>query len=57
MKGGTVCIKLCIKCAIEGWDGSYKGKVLRSAVFIYVVTVKYITGEEQIIKGNVTLMH
>ena len=39
-----------------GWDGTYKGKSINSAVFTYVVTVKFINVNEHNIRGTVTLI-
>ncbi|MBK7335086.1 MAG: proprotein convertase P-domain-containing protein [Saprospirales bacterium] len=39
-----------------GWDGSFKGKELNSAVFLWYVEVEYIDGLEQAFKGTTTLI-
>jgi len=39
-----------------GWGGSYKGKPLNPAVFVYVVTGMYRDGEEILEAGNFTLI-
>lgn len=38
-----------------GWDGSYKGKPLNPAVFVYYLQVVFINGGTQTEKGDVTL--
>ena len=38
------------------WDGSYKGRDLNSAVFIYTLNATLITGEQVSLKGNVSLI-
>jgi gliding motility-associated-like protein len=38
------------------WDGTYKGKTMNSAVFVYYMKVSFITGNEVIRKGNVSLI-
>ena len=38
------------------WDGTFNGKPLNSAVFVYSVHVTYIDGREQTQQGNVTLI-
>lgn len=40
----------------NGWDGTYKGKYLDAAVFIYYLKVTCINGEVFEKKGNVTLL-
>lgn len=39
-----------------GWDGTYKGKLVDPAVFVYHLTVKCIDGQEYFKKGNVTVI-
>ena len=39
-----------------GWDGTFKGKELNAGVFVWYVEVVYIDGEEEIAKGNTTLL-
>lgn len=38
------------------WDGTYKGKILNPAVFVYLIRIKYIDGTMQKMKGDVTLV-
>jgi gliding motility-associated-like protein len=38
------------------WDGTYKGKKLESAVFVYYLTVKFTDGVEETLKGNISLI-
>ncbi|MCX7863414.1 MAG: gliding motility-associated C-terminal domain-containing protein, partial [Bacteroidales bacterium] len=38
------------------WDGTYQGKALDTDVYVYVVKLKMITGEEKIFKGDITLL-
>ena len=40
----------------EGWDGTYKGKLLDPDVYDYYLQVTCVGGLENIIKGNVTLI-
>jgi len=40
----------------EGWDGTYNGKLLSNAVFVYYVKATYFDGKKVAKKGNVTLM-
>jgi gliding motility-associated-like protein len=40
----------------EGWDGKQNGKPLDAAVFVYYLKVTCATGEEFMLKGNVTLL-
>ncbi len=39
-----------------GWDGTFRGKDMDPAVFVYYVIVEYIDGEEEMFKGDVTLV-
>ena len=39
-----------------GWDGTYKGKELDPAVYVYVLTATCYSDENFIFKGNVTLL-
>ena len=39
-----------------GWDGTYKGKPLQDAVFVYYLKVLYYDGRTEEMKGNVALM-
>ena len=39
-----------------GWDGTYNGKLLSTAVFVYYVKATYYSGEIGNLKGDVTLM-
>jgi len=39
-----------------GWDGSYKGKALDNAVFVYFAKVTLLDGKEVEMKGNVSLI-
>lgn len=39
-----------------GWDGTYNGKSLNKAVFVYYVEVTFNDGSEVIQKGDITLM-
>jgi gliding motility-associated-like protein len=40
----------------HGWDGTYKGKELNKAVFVYYVKVTFIDNSEVEQKGDVTLI-
>ena len=39
-----------------GWDGTYRGKLLSSGVYVYVGKLLLDSGKERIIKGSVTLV-
>lgn len=39
-----------------GWDGTYRGEPLNTAVFVYIVTGKFINGDDITKKGNFTLL-
>jgi gliding motility-associated-like protein len=38
------------------WDGTYKGKKLESAVFVYYLTVEFTGGGRETLKGNISLI-
>lgn len=38
------------------WDGTYKGKLMNTAVFVYYMKVVFIDGNEVIRKGNISLI-
>ncbi len=38
------------------WDGSYKGRNLNNAVFVYTLNATLITGKQITLKGNVSLI-
>ena len=40
----------------SSWDGTFNGKPLNSAVFVYSAQVTYIDGREQTQQGNITLI-
>lgn len=40
-----------------GWDGTYKGKMLNTGVFVYYLHAKFSDNTEKNIKGNVTIVH
>ncbi len=40
----------------QGWDGTFKGKVLNSEVFVYYIKAKTRNGEEIEMKGDVSLV-
>lgn len=40
----------------EGWDGSYKGKPVDPAVYVYWLTATCVDGQEYFAKGNVTVI-
>ncbi len=40
----------------HGWDGTFKGKILDPAVFVYYLEVTCINDEKFIKKGNITLL-
>jgi hypothetical protein len=40
----------------EGWDGTFRGKLLDPDVFDYYLQATCVGGLENIIKGNITLI-
>ncbi|MCB0479031.1 MAG: gliding motility-associated C-terminal domain-containing protein [Crocinitomicaceae bacterium] len=39
-----------------GWDGKFKGKLLNPDVYVYYLDVTCVGGDEQLIKGNITII-
>ncbi len=39
-----------------GWDGTFDGKIMNSAVFVWSLEVEYIDGEKDVLKGHSTLI-
>ena len=42
--------------ATQGWDGTFRGQLMNSAVFAWYAEIKYKDGFVNIIKGDVTLL-
>jgi gliding motility-associated-like protein len=40
----------------DGWDGTYKGKLLNHGIFTWILEVKFPDGEIELIKGHSTLI-
>lgn len=40
---------------IHGWDGTYRGKALDPAVFVFFAEIEFVDGFVQLFKGDVTL--
>ncbi|MEM9920733.1 MAG: T9SS type B sorting domain-containing protein [Bacteroidota bacterium] len=40
----------------DGWDGSYKGKRLNPAVFVYLIEVEFVDGITLLYRGDITLL-
>jgi hypothetical protein len=40
---------------IFGWDGTYKDQMVLPGVYVYAATVRFIDGEVQLFKGDVTV--
>ncbi len=41
----------------EGWDGRYRGKVMDSGVYVYLIEVVFVDGTILLYRGDVTLLH
>jgi gliding motility-associated-like protein len=41
----------------DGWDGSYKGKLVKQGVYVWIVEGKYANGRPFSKSGDVTLLH
>ena len=39
-----------------GWDGRFKNELLNPGIFVYVVKLKTVTGEQQLFSGDVALI-
>lgn len=40
----------------KGWDGTFQGRKMNPAVFVYLAKIKFIDGETEIFSGDVTLV-
>lgn len=40
----------------DSWDGTYNGNVLNTGVYVYYIEAKCATGEQIMLKGNITLL-
>lgn len=40
----------------EGWDGTFRGEKMESAVFAYYLTLTYADGKTEVKKGNISLI-
>ena len=40
----------------KGWNGTYKGVLLGSDVFVYYTEVQFIDGTRKVFKGDITLL-
>jgi gliding motility-associated-like protein len=38
------------------WNGTFRGKILDPAVFVYIINATYTTGESKIKKGNISII-
>ena len=48
---------ICIYNDINtGWDGKYKGKPVKSGVYVYLLSVEFADGNTIEQKGNITLL-
>jgi len=41
----------------DGWDGTYKGRMQPSGVYIYAIRVQLVDGTNLLRKGSITLIH
>ena len=57
-RGGVVFERLNTLPGVEadGWDGTFRNKVLQPDVFAYVVEIEFLNGDVEVFKGDVTLM-
>ena len=39
-----------------GWGGTFRGRLLEHAVFVYAALIRFADGEEELYKGDVTLI-
>jgi gliding motility-associated-like protein len=40
----------------QGWDGSYRGEIVNSGVYIWYIEAEYIDGAEEVFKGQTTVI-
>ena len=40
----------------DGWDGTYKGQLLNSDVYIWIAEIEFEDGAKEMFRGDVTLM-
>lgn len=40
----------------DGWDGTFNGKMMNPDVYVYYLDVTCVGGDEQLIKGNITII-
>ena len=40
----------------QGWDGTYKGQAMNTAVFVYFVDVFFVDKTNQLLKGDLSLI-
>ncbi|MEL6668026.1 MAG: gliding motility-associated C-terminal domain-containing protein, partial [Bacteroidota bacterium] len=40
----------------RGWDGTHRGSPLNPAVFVYWARVRYVNGDTELLKGDLTLL-
>ena len=40
----------------KGWDGTYKGKLVDPGVFVYYLDLICVDGQENFLKGNITVI-
>jgi len=40
----------------QGWDGSFRGDVMNSAVFTWYAEIEFVDGSVELFKGDVTLL-
>ena len=41
----------------QGWDGKYRGKLVKSGVYFYVINAKGADGKEYKLKGDINIIH
>lgn len=41
----------------QGWDGSYKGKLVQPGVYVYLLNYEDVNGQAQSIRGTVTVVY
>lgn len=48
--------KMQLNSTVDGWDGTFGGKPMNLAVFVFMAELEYNDGTKEIISGDITLV-